>query len=451
MALDIVNFEEAKAKLAEPAPAPDKHKPDDDELAQWLVPALRGKLAFFHSEWKMYDAGCWRPRNAAEMRRYIRQELRQFRRQGVAVNQGRIKALSSMLEDELFIPDKVISAQSEARKEYINLRNGLFNLSTFRLEEHRPELFFTTQLAFDFDPDASAPTFHRYLNTSLVLSNGKTDHALVWLVKEALAYSMTARTDLKASFWLVGEKDSGKSTFVSVIKGLMGELHATIDLTQLATNRFILASAVGKRVITFTEASESSMLPDAIYKTLTGGSDDIQVDVKNRDPITFRPEAKIWWAMNGMPRMQDRSGATARRITIIPFNRSIPADQRISDLENRLLRERSGIFNELITAMKRMINGGGFDYCEQSDQRLQQYVMENDTEQVFIAECCELHESYRVRSSELYSEYAEWCKAGNFKPKNANQIAKEWRRLGFERRTSDGAWWHGVRISQKKS
>jgi P4 family phage/plasmid primase-like protien len=261
-----------------------------------------------------------------------------------------------------------------------------------------------------------------------VYPDGRTDRTLVWLVMEALAYSMTARTDMKSSFWLVGEKDSGKSTFISVIKGLMGDLHATIDLTQLATNRFILAPIAGKRVITFTEASESSMLPDALYKTLTGGSDDIQADVKNRDPITFRPEAKIWWAMNGMPRFSDRSGATARRITIIPFNRSIPADKRIHDLEQRLLRERSGIFNELLFSLKRLIRQGEFDYCEQSNALLQQYILENDTEQVFIGECADLHESYKVQSSELYSAYAEWCKAGNFKPKNANQIAKEWRR-----------------------
>lgn len=433
----------------QPANEPEPHqnwKPDDDMLAQWLVPALKGKAAFFHSEWKMYEDGCWRSRNAAETRRFIRAALRSYRKNGVAVNQGRIKALVSMLEDELYIPDKAITAQADARRNYINLANGLFNLTTFELEDWRPELYFTTQLSFAYDPDAGCPVFNRYLNSSLVHPNGDTDWSLVWLVKEGLGYSMTARTDMKSSFWLVGEKDSGKSTFISVIKGLMGDLHTTIDLTQIGTNRFILAPAVGKRVITFTEASESSMLPDAIYKTLTGGSDDIQVDVKNRDPITFRPEAKIWWAMNGMPRIQDRSGATARRIVIIPFNRSIPASERIADLEQRLLAERSGIFNTLMTALQRLMRQDGFEKCEQSEARLAQYVLENDTEQVFIDECCDLREDYKARSSELYAAYSEWCRAGNFKPKNANQIAKEWRRLGFELRKSNDSWWYGVRL-----
>ena len=429
-----------------PAPPEPAYKPDDDVIALELTPVLKGKLAFFHSQWKMYERGAWRGRDMGETRRYIRQELRHWRGRGIAVNQSRIRALASMLEDELFIPDRQIIQQQREQAHYINLSNGLFNLDTMQLEPHRADLYFTTQLDFDFDPDAEAPTFRRFVNSSLVHPNGKTDFTLVQLATEALAYSMTARTDLKASFWLVGQKDSGKSTFIAMIKALMGDLHTTIDLTQLGINQFLLASIVGKRVITFTEASSSTMLPDALYKALTGGSDEIYADVKNRDPIVFRPEAKVWWAMNEMPRMSDRSGATARRITIIPFNRTIPEHERIANLEQLLIRERSGIFNELVIYLHRIRSGGGFDDCQQSNDLLQEYVMENDTEATFVEECAERHESYKVQSSALYSRYTEWCFSNGFKPKNSNQIAKEWRRLGFEKGRANGSWWHGLKL-----
>ena len=424
-------------------------KPDDDKLATSLARVLKGKLAFFHSQWKMYDGGCWRGRDVYEMRRYIRKELRAYRGLGVSVNQGRIKALASMLEDEMFLPDRDILEQQQRQTRYINLRNGMFDLEAMTfIPEHDPSLYFTTQLDFDYDPDAECPTFVNYLNSSLVLPGSKdTDFALTQLVTEALAYSMTARTDLKASFWLVGQKDSGKSTFIALIKALMGELHTTIDLTQLGVNRFLLAGIVGKRVLTFTEASASTMLPDALYKALTGGSDEIYADVKNRDPITFRPEAKVWWAMNEMPRVGDRSGATTRRIVIIPFNRSIPAGERILNLEDRLMAERSGIFNMCINHLWRVNELGGFDTCAQSEALLQEYIMENDTEATFLGECAERHESYRIRSSELYNRYAAWCVSNGFKAKNSNQIAKDWRRLGLEFQHSNGSWWHGVRLT----
>jgi putative DNA primase/helicase len=447
-------------RLVKDGPAPDEPvvpsefaelgpKPDDDRLALALGKSLKGKLAFFHSQWKMYENGCWRGRDVYEMRRYIRKELRAYRGLGVSVNQGRIKALASMLEDELFISDRDIIEQQRRQTRYINLRNGLFDLETMEfIPEHDPSLYFTTQLDFDYDPDAECPTFRRYLKSSLVKPGStENDYSLTMLVQEALAYSMTARTDLKSSFWLVGQKDSGKSTFIALIKAMMGDLHTTIDLTQLGVNRFLLAGIAGKRVLTFTEASSSTMLPDALYKALTGGSDEIYADVKNRDPITFRPEAKVWWAMNEMPRVGDRSGATTRRIVIIPFNRSIPASERILNLEDRLMAERSGIFNALIPMLKRVTAQGGFDRCEQSEALLQEYIMENDTEATFLEECAERHESYRTRSSELYKCYAGWCIANGFKAKNSNQIAKDWRRLGLMFQHSNGSWWHGVKVT----
>lgn len=422
-------------------------KPDDDDIALTFAEQWREKVAFFHSEWKVYEAGAWGARGGSELRRNIRKDLRAWRAHGVTVTQSRIKALESMLEDDLFITDRHIMARQDEQRQYINLRNGLFNLETMKLEPHRPDLYFTTQLDFDYDEDATCGTFSRYLKSSLVFPDShKPDASLCALVLEALGYSMTARTDLKASFWLVGEKDSGKSTFIALIKALMGALHTTLDLNQLGTNRFLLAGIVGKRVITFTEASGNTMLPDALYKTLTGGSDEVYADVKNRDPIAFRPEAKVWWAMNEMPRIGDRSGATTRRIYIIPFNRTIPQNDRIPDLEARLRRERSGIFNEMILFYKRLCNSGDFEHCQQSADRRNQYIAENDTEATFIEDRAELHESYKVQSADLYTAYSNWCSLNGFHPKNRNQIAQEWRRLGFKDHKNVNNFWHGLRL-----
>lgn len=446
MSVQIVDFEEAKAKLADEPQQQTRFKLDDDILALELAPKLQEYLAHFYSDWRGYENGVWRVRYPAELRRYIRERLRDYRIYGLKVNQRQITSLVSMLEDELFIPDSEINEIRAERAKYVNLRNGLYNLETGTLEPHRRELYFTSQLGFDFDINAGCSTFHAYLRKSLVYPDGSLDPELLRLVKQALGYSMTARTDLKASFWLVGERDSGKSTFISVIKGIMGDLHTTVDLGQLGKNRFLLAPIVGKRVVTFTEASEGSMLDDATYKTLTGGSDDISADVKNRDPIVFRPECKVWWAMNGMPRIGDRSGATTRRISIIPFNRSIPQSERILKLEQLLMAERSGIFNEAMEAYAKVRETGAFDTCEQSDEQMRQYIRENDTEATFIEQAADLHASYRVSGSELYSAYADWCSANGFKPKNSNQVSKDWRRLGFERRTSNGAFWHGLKL-----
>jgi putative DNA primase/helicase len=432
-------------------PAPPKagaarERLDDDIIALELAPRLKKHLAHFHGEWKMYENGVWRLRHPAELRQFVREQLRRYRPAGVQVNQRRITSLCAMLEDDLFISDKDVSAMHSERAKYINLQDCLFNLETFEPEEHRRELFFTTQLDFAYDPDADCPTFRSYLRKSLVYPDGTPDRELFQLMMEALGYSMTARTDMKASFWLVGVPDSGKSTFISVIKSIMGDLHTTIDLTQLATNRFLLAGIIGKRVVTFTEASEGAMLDDARFKTLVGGTDEIFADVKNRPAISFRSECKVWWAMNGMPRNSDRSGATTNRMNIFPFNRSVPANERIPDLERRLVAERAGIFAEAMTYLARVVRQGHFDTCAQSEELIRQYIADNDTEAAFVEECAELGDKCKVRGGELYDSYAQWCQRNGFKAKNSRMVAKDWRRLGFSSNRNDGIWWHGLKL-----
>jgi putative DNA primase/helicase len=422
------------------------HKPDDDMIATELGKQIGEDAAYFHSQWKLYEEGCWRTQDEAEFRVFVKKELRRFRSRGVAVTQTRIKSIAAMLGDELFIKDRLIMERQKQQTNYINLRSGLFNLTTMQPEDHRRDLYFTTQMDFDYDPKAMCPTFHKYLNSSLVHPDGTTDFELKALALEAVGYCLTARTDMKVSFWLVGGKDCGKSTFITILKMLMGELYATIDLTQLDGNKFLLSGMVGKRVVAFSEGDSNATLPDGIYKNLTGGTDEVWADVKNKPGITFRPEAKIVWAMNNMPRINDRTGATIRRIIIIPFNRSIPESEQIHDLEHKLMRERAGIFNLAIDHLIELTERGSFIPSKQSDAKRTEYIMENDTEATYIEERVDLGKDYRVPSGELYRDYALWCENNGFKAKNANQIAKEWKRLGLEHKHSSGKWWIGLRL-----
>ena len=115
------------------------YKPDDDHLAIALAAQIGDKVAFFHSAWKVYERGVWGERDNAELRKYIRGELRGWRDRGVQVSQNRIKSLASMLEDDLYISDRKVLKTSLEQSKYVNLRNGLFNLETMQLEPHRPD------------------------------------------------------------------------------------------------------------------------------------------------------------------------------------------------------------------------------------------------------------------------------------------------------------------------
>lgn len=430
-----------------PAIEPSVFKPDEDQIAIDLADDWRGKVAYFHNAWHVYEGGCWIERGPHEVKRHVRTFLRDYRKRGISVTQRLITSLAQMLSDDVYIPDRELIDGSHEAKRYINLTNGLFDLETLKLLPHNPDLHMTTQLHFPYDPDADCPMFRRYLHSSLVLPSGKTDHDMVFLALEALAYSMTARTDLKASFWLVGEPDSGKSTLIAILRKLMGNLHTTIDLNQLATNRFLLAGIVGKRVVTFTEAETNTMLPDALYKAMVGGQDEIYVDVKNKPGIAFVPECKFWWGMNRPPRISDRTAATFNRLRVLPFTRTVPITERITGLSDHIAsQEASGVFNWLLVGWKRLLNSGQFTESPQSVAWRDEFRRDNDTEGLFLDEIAIVDPEAKVQANDLYSKYRLWCEINGFKPKNSKMAAQEWRRLGLTNSKVSNSYWHGIRF-----
>jgi len=424
------------------------YQADDDQIATFIANLWHNQVAQFRGSWWRYEAGLWVEREESEVRNFIRKALRPQREMlKGGIRQGRISAVARMLQDDLAQPNRHISEREIETAKYVNLQNGLFNLETLKLEDHNPDLYFTTQLNFAYEPGADCPQFKRFLDSSLAFPDGSKDHDMVMLAQEALAYSMTARTDMKASFWLVGKPDTGKSTLIGFIRSLMGNLHATVDLNQLAGNRFILAGIVGKRVVTFTEADATAYLPDALYKAMVGGSDEIYTDVKNKPGISFVPTAKFWWGMNAAPKVNDRSGATLNRLRPILFDHVIPPDRRNPNLPNILYSERPGVFNYLLTGYQRLVGTGRFTSPERSEEWIEQYKRENDVESLYADDRLEFAGQHTIGGQELYDDYRAYCERNGYRPKNAANAAKEWRRLGLQdHRVTGRTFWKGARL-----
>jgi putative DNA primase/helicase len=412
------------------AEPPKQVKVDDAKLARALLEHWKGNAKVINGRWCVFEGGYWAEREEHEVKSSAWDFIEQYPIY-VPITAGKIESVVKLAGYRSSVTDRTVNALTDARARYINLRNGLYDVESHSLEPHNRDLYFTHQLPFAHDPNAKCPNFQQYLKTSLVKPEGIPDKDMVGLVMQALGYSMTGRTDLKSSFWLVGVPDSGKSVLIALIRTLMGSLHTTLDLNQIGENKFMMSHIVGKRVVTFTEASASSMLNDALYKAMVGGRDELWADVKGTKGITFVPEAKFWWAMNSAPRTKDRSGAVLNRLRIILFNRSIPPAERIEDLDRRLAGELPGIFNLAMVWYKHLCKTGTFVTPEQSEQWRHQYKDENDTEAAFIRECCEVDPNFHVSARELYNRYREWCLESGFAPQSINGVPSHWRRLGF--------------------
>lgn len=420
----------------------EKPKPTDDEIGDMLITAWDGNVRFFFGAWHQYSDGVWKQFDGFKWA--IWEQLIKLKPLRIRPNASKVSSVEHYLQTFLCVQDSLIDNQHQ----YINLRNGLFNVETGELEPHKRESYMTSQLPFAYDRNAEAPTFKRFLNQSLVKDDGTPDYDLELLILEAMGYSLTSNTDFRASFWLVGESGTGKSVLINTLQDLAGNSHVTIDLDQLTQNSYQLADIAGKRVVTFTEPKANSVLADNHYKRLVS-QDAISARQIYGNPFRFVPICKVWGAMNETPRVIDRSDAIFNRVFIIPMNRPVPIEQRDPRLQEKLRAEMAGIFNMALIGLKRITRAKAFTQVKQVNSARADYKAENDTEAAFVAECCVRDANAKTNAQTLYDAYAAWCKRNGTMAKSKLKVARDWQRLGFVRiHERQANVYQGLRIAE---
>lgn len=421
-------------------------KPTDDQIGDVLIEEWNGRYAHFYGQWHEYAGGVWLP--AQTLKLQIWEMMKNLRKNYGCHDLRPSKARADGIE--AYLQEYLRADEPQEQMSYINLQNGLYNLETHQLEPHRRELFMTSQLPFAFNPDAGySDTWLKFLNGAFVNpTNGQPDRQMQNALQEAMGYTLTGNTDLRVSFWLVGESGTGKSVLISVLIALAGNAHAAVDLDALSTNPYQIADIAGKRLVTFTEPRANSVLHDGHYKRLVS-QDRVMARQIFGKPFSFVPVCKVWGAMNETPRVIDRSDAVFNRVMIFPMNRVVPVEQRDGFLLNKLESELAGIFNWALVGLIRLRKTGKFTRSEQVEKAREDYKLENDNESLFVEECCERGLEFSISSSGLYGAYSNWCKDNGLTAKSSTRVARDWKRLGFQwQHTKRGSRWIGVRIKE---
>jgi P4 family phage/plasmid primase-like protien len=418
--------------------------PTDDEVAMNLIEEWDGNRRFFYGQWYTYLDGVWIPEDG--VRAMIWSAMTKAKEQGYRPTKGQAASIEDCLQARLRIPRE----QVEKGNNYINLKNGMYDLQTGGLVEHNRDLYLTYQLGFGYQPSARCPLWEHFLNQALALEDGQPDEQLIALLQEAFGYSLTNDTHFETSFWLYGPAASGKSTVIRVLQALLGTAFVSVDLNMLDHNHYQLASIPGKRVISCSEARVGSKIADSILKALISG-EDILVRQIYREPFTFGPVAKVWWAMNEKPQNQDRSNAIYRRLRIIPFTNPKSSQEQDRRLIEKLVTELPGIFNWALEGLHRLYSQGDFTHAERVDEAITEYKKESDTEAEFLndTEWCIPSAENRTQASDLYIAYKAWCDRFTHNAKSNTLVPRDWERLGLKKIKNGTIFYTGVQLTEE--
>ena len=336
--------------------------------------------------WRKYKDGVWRSADENEILSAIISVCNHYNRNFTTnlANNVVLFLRTILHKDEWNINPNVIA-----------LKNGFIDLTDGELRPHSKNLFITEGMDFEYDKDAQCPAWERLISLF--------DEDTRYFVQQFVGYSLTNRTELHTSLWLVGPPGGGKSTFIKGIQNVLGSMSGTLSLKKMTENRFGLSGIVGKRLLVATEQPSGFVARTDLFNSIVTG-DSVLVEQKGKDHFEYDPVAKIMWAMNDVPAIASTEDGIYRRIKIVRMNKIKEKDPSV---ELRIMQEKQGILNWMITGLKNLNEDGGFSIPQKITEEVQNYKLGNNHIEQFLRDHFETTDDPkdRISSSELYALY----------------------------------------------
>jgi P4 family phage/plasmid primase-like protien len=252
-----------------------------------------------------------------------------------------------------------------------NFKNGVVDLRnddpfSSLLSPHSPEFGFRAVLPYAYDPQAECPLFIKWLRETM-----SHDFKLIAILQEFMGYIISGgEYKYHKALWLDGAGRNGKSTFITVLKALIGNPnYSTLSIKALVEDRFAGEYLDGKLANFSEETSPKELSDSGPFKNLTGGGD-IFAQKKFGDPYVFSNRAKLVMTYNQVPDIKDLSVGMLSRPLIVPFKRELKTEEQDQNMGNKLLTELSGIFNFALEGWQRLESQNGFTVSEKSQLAL---------------------------------------------------------------------------------
>jgi len=213
-----------------------------------------------------------------------------------------------------------------------------------------------------------------------------------------------------------------------VLRALLGPDNVSSLSMEQLTDRYIVKELHGRLANICPDMNEMDRVQEGILKAVVSG-DVISADRKYKDPIQFRPQTKLFFATNVLPRFTDTSLGIWRRMILVPFDYVVPVREMDIYLFNKLEAELPGIFLWALRGLVRLKSAGQFSTSQKAEQAISDYKLRCFPIMMFLEECCV--DEGQTTARKLWVAYRKWCDSvGLTKPKPLHAFLQDV--LGFK-------------------
>lgn len=194
-----------------------------------------------------------------------------------------------------------------------------------------------------------------------------------------LAEAFTGTSAPKVVPYIVGPRDSGKTTLMTDIGSLFGDAFAPDQKITRITHEYYVAELKGKRFVHCDEAPKGDHMSDE-FKALTGGSEMLSGRSPASRPESFVNSVMLWITSNNEP-LWGKDEAAKSRYRLIRIN-SLASNLRNPDANKRRETMRRGLGEVLEIGLGLIAHYG---CIPESPESLISDAIEEENEEIFYS------------------------------------------------------------------
>lgn len=317
--------------------------------------------------------------------------------------------------------------QSEIK---INLSNKTLIISddgNVREQEHSADDYFFYVLPYEYDPKATCPMFHKFLEEVLPQPDVRQ------VLQEFIGCCLNSDIKLEKVLCCIGTGANGKSVFFEIIMAVLGEENvSSYNINSLCDDKGYSRIMIKNKLLNYSSDFNGKIWGNGIFKQLASG-EPVEARRLYQEPEMVKGYARLAFNCNSIPTSSDSSYGFRRRLLMIPFDVKISKDKADPELAKKLRTELSGILLWAIEGLQQFIrNGKKLSHSPTIEAMAQEYKEDTDSVTMFLTNknyipCTEKFMKLR----DLYNEYKIYCKDNSLRSESKADMKSKLKDEGY--------------------